>query len=462
MIRVLLFSDDRKLQPLLAAAFGKEFDVVTEGKPELLKSLLQKRTFDVAVVDIDIEAFTAELYTEIFAQISGAGVAVVVMVDDTGRSIALDLMDRGANCYCRKPPAMRELKANVRRAAEYTIMKRQLRGSREPSPAATEDQYLSCDSLIGSSPPMRKVYDLIHRVAALNASVLVTGESGTGKELIARAIHNLGHRKNQPFLAVSCGAIPETLIESELFGHEKGSFTGSVGIRNGYFEQAGAGTLFLDEIGELSQQTQVKLLRVLQQKEFSRLGSSSSIPLKARVIFATHRNLPRMIEEGKFRLDLYYRLNVMTIHAPSLAERPEDIRMLAEHFVRQYAETYEKYVAGLSPAALATLEEYEWPGNVRELENVIQSAIIHADSGEIQAGDLPSHMRPRGPVEHMDEVSSAGTFERLIHEYKVKLTLRAIEECNGNKTLAARSLDISRAYLHRLIRPSECETSNAA
>jgi DNA-binding NtrC family response regulator len=462
MIRLLLFSQDRKLEPLLTSALGKDYSVVTERDPDLLGSLLHEQCFDVLLLDVDTELFSIDQYTGLFDGTSGTGVATVVMVDDSGRSIAIELMQRGAQCFCRKPPALRELKAILRRAYEFAAMKRELSGKRQPSPAVSGEQALTCDALIGSSAPLRVVYDLIHRVAALNASVLVTGESGTGKELIARAIHNIGPRKNQPFVAVSCGAIPETLIESELFGHEKGAFTGSTGTRNGYFEQAGGGTLFLDEIGELSPQTQVKLLRVLQQKEFIRLGSSRPIPLKARVIFATHRNLPRMIEEGKFRLDLYYRLNVMTIHSPSLAERPEDIGTLAQHFVRQYAETYDKYVTGLSAAALTALEEYEWPGNVRELENVIQSAIIRADGHEIQSCDLPPQMRTQEIVDHIDEFTPAGTFERLIRDYKVKLALKAIEDCNGNKTLAARSLDISRAYLHRLIRPGEVETIHAA
>jgi DNA-binding NtrC family response regulator len=462
MIRVLLFTDDRKLQALLAAAFGNDYHVATESDPGVLYSLLEQSSFDVVLLDIDTEIFATHKYIELFDGIIGAGVAVVVMVDDSGRSVAIELMERGANCYCRKPPAMRELKAAVRRSCEYTVMRRELGGNRGPCRVAPEPQPLACDALIGSSPPMSNVYDLIHRVAPLSASVLITGESGTGKELIARAIHNLGPRKKQPFLAVSCGAIPETLIESELFGHNKGSFTGSIGTHNGYFEQAGSGTLFLDEIGELSPQTQVKLLRVLQQKEFSRVGSSSAIPLKARVIFATHRNLPQMIDEGKFRLDLYYRLNVMTIRAPSLAERPEDIGALAQHFVRQYSEMYEKYVTGLSSAALAVLEEYDWPGNVRELENAIQSAIIRADANEIHVDDLPEQIRPETNIKSIDAVASVGTFERLIRDYKIKLTLKAIEDCNGNKTLAARSLDISRAYLHRLIRPGEVETSDAA
>jgi DNA-binding NtrC family response regulator len=326
-------------------------------------------------------------------------------------------------------------------------MKRELEGRSRPTPAP-----VTCHQLIGGSSPMRSVYDLIGKVANLNASVLITGESGTGKELIAQAIHSLGDRAKHPFVAVSCGAIPETLIESELFGHERGAFTGTTGTRIGYFEQAGNGTLFLDEIGELSLQTQVKLLRVLQQREFTRLGSSRPIPLRARIIFATHRDLKSMIAENKFRLDLYYRVNVMTIEAPSLADRPEDIAVLADHFITKYADLYCKPVTGITRAAVQMLDQYDWPGNVRELENVIQGAIIRADGNTIEPGDLPEAIRAAEGVRG-DEYPRLGTFETLLREYKLKLAMKAVEDCSGNKTMAARSLDISRAYLHRLIRP---------
>jgi DNA-binding NtrC family response regulator len=461
MIRVALFSQDLKLQPLLAPALGKDFDVIATRDRLTLVDLVARNTVDVVLFDVDLEASTPDEYISTYSAIDQSGISALVMVDDSGRSVAIDLMQRGAHSYCRKPPAMRELKAMLRRAYEHSAMKRQLEGTRQAQEARAEAEKPVCDTLIGSSAAMRNVYGLIHRVADLNASVLVTGESGTGKELIARAIHNLGNRKNQPFVAVSCGAIPETLIESELFGHEKGAFTGSNGTRTGYLEQAGGGTLFLDEIGELSQQTQVKLLRVLQQKEFSRLGSSRTIPLKARIVFATHRDLPGMIAEGKFRLDLYYRINVMTIHAPSLAERPEDITALAGHFLNHYSEMYDKHVSGISPAAMRVLEDYEWPGNVRELENVIQRAIICAETNEIQVNELPDRLRSQEIAEDIDVVQ-AGTFERLIRDYKVRLAMKAIEDCQGNKTLAARSLDISRAYLHRLIRPCEVEVIHAA
>jgi transcriptional regulator with PAS, ATPase and Fis domain len=301
---------------------------------------------------------------------------------------------------------------------------------------------------------MRQVYDLVQRVASLNASVLVTGESGTGKELIARAIHNLGAHSLRPFVAVSCGAIPETLIEAELFGHEKGAFTGSVAAREGYLEQAGEGTLFLDEIGELSPAVQVKLLRVIQQREFSRLGSSRLLPLRARMIFATHADLGELVAQGKFRLDLYYRINVMKITAPPLQERAEDIPQIATHFLRHYTQIYQKQVDDIDPGAMALLQSYSWPGNVRELENVIQRAIIVASGPSICELDLPSNIQDESLV-NFGDYQPATSFERQLRDYKVKLAATAVRENNGNKTMAARSLNISRAYLHRLIRLAE-------
>jgi transcriptional regulator with PAS, ATPase and Fis domain len=299
---------------------------------------------------------------------------------------------------------------------------------------------------------MQTVYKLVRKVANLEASVLVTGESGTGKELIARAIHNVGSRSKRPFVAVSCGAIPETLIESELFGHEKGAFTGSAATREGYFEKAGDGTLFLDEIGELNLHTQVKLLRVLQQREFCRLGSSRPIPLRARIVLATHRDLGQMVADGLFRQDLFYRVNVMNIAAPALRHHPQDLPSLAQHFLRLYSEMYRKPLEGIEPDALALLQSYSWPGNVRELENVMQRAIIMAEGYVIETTDLPDAIQEQELPDFADELPG-GSFERLLRDYKVRVVIDAIEQCKGNKTLAAQSLSISRAYLHRLIRP---------
>ncbi len=455
MIRVALSSQDLKLQPLLAPALGRDFHVLAEPDHDRLKELLWENSVDVLLLDLDSNFCDPEQQVDFYTHISESGVGVVAMTDDIARPAAVDLVQRGAHGYCRKPPVLRELKAMLRKASEYTAMKRELEVRR--ARAVMEPEWiepLRCDGLIGSSTEMLGVYDLIRRVASLSASVLIKGESGSGKELIARAIHNLGDRSRFPFIAVSCGAIPETLIESELFGHEKGAFTGTTGTRTGYLEQAANGTLLIDEIGELSLQTQVKLLRVLQQREFTRLGSGRALPLKARVLFSTHRDLLRMVSEGTFRLDLYYRINVMTIKAPSLAEHPSDIPLLAECFVKQYSELYNKRVTGVAPNALALLQEYDWPGNVRELENVIQRAIICTDTQIIEPKDLPEHFQQQELIEETS-LPQVGSFERLLRDFKVKVATKAIEECNGNKTLAARNLDISRAYLHRLIRLSD-------
>jgi len=308
------------------------------------------------------------------------------------------------------------------------------------------------DQLTGSSAQMQLVYKLIRKVANLEASVLVTGESGTGKELIARAIHNVGSRAKRPFVAVSCGAIPDTLIEAELFGHEKGAFTGTVGTREGYLEKAGDGTLFLDEIGELKPGTQVKLLRVLQEREFCRLGSSRPIPLRARIVLATHRDLDQMVAVGEFRQDLFYRINVMNIAAPALRHHPQDLPQLAQHFLQHYSHLYRKPIESIEPDALALLQNYSWRGNVRELENVMQRSIIMAEGYSIQTTDLPESIQ-ESELPECDDDLLAGSFESLLRDYKIKLAHDAIVQCNGNKTLAAQSLSISRAYLHRLIRP---------
>jgi DNA-binding NtrC family response regulator len=373
-----------------------------------------------------------------------------VMVDDALRTTAVELVRLGAHGYCRKPPSVRDLKAMLHRAHENVSLKRQLQSMQQQLAETSK----GCDQMIGCSSPMQQVYDLVRRVASLNASVLIVGESGTGKELIAQAIHNLGSRSDRPFVAVSCGAIPETLIESELFGHEKGAFTGTAGSREGYLEQAADGTLFLDEVGEITLSTQVKLLRVLQQREFSRLGSNRLLPLRARVIFATHQDLGEMVQQGKFRQDLYYRINVMRIDAPSLQEHAEDIPTIAMHFLRQYAEMYEKPMEYIDPPAMAMLQSYSWPGNVRELENTIQRAIIVASDPCIRVQDLPRNIQEENVVNITDH-HPANSFERQIRDFKIKLASAAVRDNNGNKTLAARSLNISRAYLHRLIRLAE-------
>ncbi|MGC9197642.1 MAG: sigma 54-interacting transcriptional regulator [Acidobacteriaceae bacterium] len=449
MIRIAVFSEDSKLQQLLSSTLGKEYQFVTEKNEEEIHRLFCTRACDVVVLDLDSNQSSLQQRIACAERIAASDIAPVVLADDGLRSIAQNLVRRGAHSYCRKPPSVVELKSVLSRAYENRLLKLKLEAMQQQLETVS-----TCDRMIGSSPQMRRVYDLVRRVANLNTTVLVTGESGTGKELTARAIHNLGDRSAQPFVAVSCGAIPETLIETELFGHEKGAFTGTVGPRQGYLEQAGAGTLFLDEIGELSLNTQVKLLRVLQEREFCRLGSNRLIPLRARLVFATHQDLSEMVALGKFRQDLYYRINVMKIDIPPLQERPEDIPLIAQHFLRGYSEMYGKTVEAIDPAAMSLLQTHSWPGNARELENIIQHAIIMASGNIIRVEDLPPEIQDENVIS-IDHYCPGGSFERQLRDYKIKLVTTAVRENHGNKTLAASSLQISRAYLHRLLRLSE-------
>jgi DNA-binding NtrC family response regulator len=455
MIKIGLYSEDRTLHPLLSSALGKEFQIELKSDQQGMNDLVAAGECDVMVLDLNSNHESLQERVGFSRRLIASNVPSIVMADDGLRSTAFELVRTGAFGYCRRPPSIRDLKTMLSRAYENSLLKRQLETVHQRM-----EEPETCDRLIGSSRHMQRVYQMVHRVTNLNAAVLVTGESGTGKELIARAIHNMGSRAKRPFVAVSCGAIPETLIEAELFGHEKGAFTGTVGAREGYFEQAGDGTLFLDEIGDLSLFTQVKLLRVLQQMEFSRLGSNKLIPLRARLVFATHRDLAQLVAEGKFRQDLFYRINVMRIESPSLQEHPEDIPQIAEHFLRHYSQVFQKPMDAIEPDAVQMMQNYPWPGNVRELENVMQRAIILAPGMTLRAEDLTLSLPEEDDVEGEDVVNigdyhPAGSFERQLRDYKVKLAVTAVRENNGNKTLAARSLSISRAYLHRLIRLAE-------
>ena len=449
LIRVGLFSQDSALQPLLASGLGSEFEILLESNQTDIDELIEDDNCTVVIVDLNSNEPGLKPRLDAARHLISSNLPVIVLADDALRVAANELVRDGAFAYCRRPPSLRDLRVMVRNAHEKTMRRREFGDEKKRLEELTER-----NQMVGRSAIMAHVHDLIGRVSNIEASVLISGDSGTGKELIARAIHNSGARARRPFVAVACGAIPETLIEAELFGHDKGAYTGSVGAREGFFEQAGEGTLFLDEIGELTSYTQVKLLRVLQQREFSRLGSSRVIPLRARLIFATHRNLGEMVAQAKFRQDLYYRINVMKIDVPTLQDRSEDIPQIAMHFVRHYSKLFEKPMIDIEPRALAILQDYPWPGNVRELENVIQRAIILAPGKVLRADDLPRNLREEFVASESD-CTPGGSFERQLRDYKIKLAENALREHHGNKTLAARSLSISRGYLHRLIRLAE-------
>jgi transcriptional regulator with PAS, ATPase and Fis domain len=298
---------------------------------------------------------------------------------------------------------------------------------------------------------MQKIYSLIERVAPTDTTVLITGESGTGKELVAQALHDLSSRKDKPFIKINCAAIPSTLMESELFGYEKGAFTGAVGSKPGRFELADTGTLFLDEIGEMSMEMQVKLLRVLQERTFERVGGIRSMTVDVRLIAATNRDLDQMVKEGTFRSDLYYRLNVVPIHLPRLYERPEDIPKLARYFVEKYAEKLKKPVPGFSPEALELLMQFPWPGNIRQLENVIERVMVIHDDGVIAPDQLPEEILEFEEERFLQSEANPNSLKDAVRvatrQIERKIIEEALEETQQNVTQAARRLNISRKGL---------------
>ncbi len=349
-------------------------------------------------------------------------------------------MKQGAYDFVSKPIK----RATILKAASQALEKQALVAENRQLKAKLAD-LKNERSIVGQSPALRQALDLVKQVASSDATVLLSGESGTGKELFARMVYELSERCDEPFVAVNCAALPESILESELFGYEEGAFTGANQRKLGRFEAADGGTLFLDEIGELSQQVQVKLLRVLQEGEFERLGSNTPTRVDVRIVAATHKDLEEELEEGNFREDLYYRLNVVNIEIPPLRHRMEDVPLLAEHFLGQYREKNNRQIDRISRDGLDTLASYRWPGNVRELENVVERAVVLDKDGVIDVDDLPEHITDReGDTRHitiplgtpLDEIE-----QRVLHE-TLKMT-------GGDKKLAAQLLDISTRTIYR-------------
>src|SRR5580700_3608452 len=366
---------------------------------------------------------------------------VVAILASEDRSLTLRLMELGVHLILASPPDMLELRIALRRACKFHQLEKEAEDLR-----AQEMKITATYAMVGVEGVLSEVLSLAQKVAPCDVTVLITGETGTGKELWARAIHRMSSRVAQPFVGFSCANLPETLIEDELFGHEKGAFTGASSTRRGRFELADGGTLFLDEVGDLSLGLQPKFLRVVQERSFERLGGSKPVAVDVRLICATHHDLHTMVKQGKFREDLFYRLNVVQLHLPPLRERRESIPELAHHFLRQFSTQFGKKTKRFSSLALQALEECPWPGNVRELENVVQRAVVLAEDSTIEMAHLPEKLR-----KGFSDSSPINSYDIEIREFKKRLVLRALRQCGWKKTETARSLGIARNYLHRLI-----------
>src|SRR5512138_3207684 len=399
MARILVADDHdavREGMLLSLTRLGHEVQGVKGGAEAL--AAYAKRPADVVVTDLRMVPVDG---IEVVRRLREADPEATVLVVSAHGTIplAVDAMREGAIDFIEKPFPPEVLRARVEKAIEIARERRGARTARARAEALEEDLERAHDphGLVGSSEPMRRVLEQIRKVAPTDATVLVLGESGTGKELVARAVHDGSPRREKPFVSISCAAIPEGLLESELFGHEKGSFTGAIRRKLGRFELAHEGTLFLDEVGEIPPAVQVKLLRVLQERRFERVGGEETVEVDVRVVSATNRDLARMVAEGGFREDLYYRLNVVPIELPPLRERPGDVEELARWFVGQLAPRIGRAVKGFTPEALELLRRHRWPGNVRELENVVEQALVFADAELVRPEDLPAGVR-RAPA----------------------------------------------------------------
>ncbi len=445
--KILVVDDDTVARELLAEALKKEgYDVeaFSNGADAIERGRQQR--VDLVLTDIRMGTVDGLTVLREFKRFS-PDTSIVLLTAFGSLEGAIEAIKQGAYDYLAKPFKKEEIKLVVQRSLDHCRLVRENTRFREE--LKTKDEW---SPLVGSSPAMLEVYKLVARVSESKSTVLLQGESGTGKELIARAIHANGPRRDKPFVPVNCGALPDTLLESEMFGYEKGAFTGAVGTKAGLFEAANGGTLFLDEIGELGQALQVKLLRVMQDQEVRRVGGTGSLKVDVRIIAATNRDLEQFVKEGKFRDDLYYRLNVVRITLPSLAERKEDIPMLAHHFLQKCAAGSPQVVRGFLPETMALLKQYRWPGNVRELENAIERAVSLSHGPLLTPDDLPEAIRNASASNGDVKASKADEDEvcLTLEEVEKRHLIRVLKETKGNKVKAAKILGIDRRTLYRM------------
>ncbi len=446
--KIFVIDDDAIARDLLAEALTKDgYDVEAFDNGATAIARGKQTKVDLVLTDIRMGVVDGVAVLREFKKFS-PDTSIVLLTAFGSLEGAIEAIKQGAYDYLAKPFKKEEIRLVVERSLEHSRLVRE--NARFRSELRTREPWTQ---LVGSSPAMLEVYKLVARVAEGRSTILIEGESGTGKELIARAIHSNSPRRQKAFIPVNCGALPDALLESEMFGHEKGAFTGAVGAKTGLFESADGGTLFLDEIGDLGTGLQVKLLRVMQDQEVRRVGGTSSVKVDVRLIAATNRDLAGLVKEGKFRDDLYYRLNVVRIVLPSLAQRREDIPMLAQHFLQKFAGG-SPHVKGFQKATSTLLEEYSWPGNVRELENAIERAVSLSHGPLLLPQDLPEPIRQRteqseeGAVFQQGESDSDGLL--TLDEVEKRHLIRVLKETRGNKVKASKILGIDRRTLYRM------------
>ncbi len=439
MDTLLIVDDEKNYLVVLEALLSPEgYEIMTSDKAQEALRLLQEADVDLVLTDMKMPGMSGmELLDE--AKKIKPEVPVIMMTAYGTIEMAVEAMKKHAYDYITKPFQNEELKLTIRKALEnYRLLKE----NRRLSEALSERHGYR--NIVGKSKPMLKIYDLIDKVAQSKASVLITGPSGTGKELIAKAIHYESLRKERSFISVNCGALAETLLESELFGHEKGAFTGAIAMKKGRFELADGGTLFLDEIGDMSHPLQVKLLRVLQEMEFERVGGTKTIKVDVRVLSASNRNLKDDVASGVFREDLFYRLNVIHIEVPPLRERMEDVRLLVAHFIEKYGSRKIE----LTPQVWEALYTYSWPGNIRELENVIERAVVLNSGNLIDLKDLPVEFTKAKEDLDVDRfIPPAAPLQSTLEEIEEKLIRRALKQSGNVQSHAADQLGITKSLI---------------
>jgi len=462
MATILVVDDDRTVQRLVQRAVSDaSHEVTTADDSATALQIFESTPTDVALVDVML---AGESGLELLRQLrsKNAKIPIIVMTSSEDSDVAMDAMKAGAFDFIKKPLSIEEIQDLIEKAMET----RRLMHS--PVVFGDTESNSRSDSLIGNSPAMLDVYKEVGRVAAKDVTVLIRGESGTGKELIARAIYHHSLRHEKPFLAVNCAALSETLLESELFGHEKGAFTGATSRRIGKFEQCHGGTIFLDEVGDMSLVTQSKVLRLLQQQQFERVGGTETIQTDVRIISATNRELETMIDDGEFRLDLYHRLNAFEIHVPPLRDRFEDIPVLVNYYLDKLCSELDSQVTAISEECLEVLKQYEWPGNVRELQSVLRRAILTSTGPVIVSECLPdsivendSPVSVTGNKEVLDfgeflnsreECGTTNLHAEAMEWMELRLLTRVLKTTDGNQSRAAEMLGITRGSLRNKIR----------